>query len=51
MNELRIFENPEFGEVRTAIIDEKVYFAGVDIARALGIAIREMQYHVTASTS
>lgn len=36
MNELRIFENPEFGEVRTAIIDEKVYFAGVDIARALG---------------
>ena len=36
MNELRIFENPEFGEVRTAIIDGKVYFAGVDIARALG---------------
>lgn len=36
MNELRIFENPEFGEVRTAIIEGKVYFAGVDIARALG---------------
>lgn len=36
MNELRIFENPEFGEVRTVIIGGKVYFAGVDIARALG---------------
>lgn len=36
MNELRIFSNPEFGEVRTAIIRGKIYFAGVDIARALG---------------
>lgn len=36
MNELRIFENPDFGEVRTVIIGGKVYFAGVDIARALG---------------
>ena len=36
MNELRIFSNPEFGSVRTVEIDGKIYFVGVDIARALG---------------
>ena len=36
-NEIKIFENPEFGQVRI-IIDENnnPYFAGVDVARALG---------------
>lgn len=36
MQELKIFENSEFGEVRTAEIDGRPYFAGVDVARALG---------------
>ena len=36
MQELKIFENAEFGEVRTAEIDGKPYFAGTDVARALG---------------
>lgn len=36
MNEIKIFENPEFGSVRTAEIDGKTYFAGKDIAAALG---------------
>ena len=36
MQEIKIFENTEFGEVRTVEIDGKTYFAGVDIARALG---------------
>ena len=36
MQELKIFENSEFGEVRTAEIDGKPYFAGTDVARALG---------------
>lgn len=36
MNDLQIFESPEFGEVRTVEIDEKIYFMGSDIARALG---------------
>ncbi len=32
----RIFENQEFGTVRTILIDGKIYFAGIDVARALG---------------
>lgn len=35
MNELRIFENPEFGEVRTVTIDGEYWFVGNDIARIL----------------
>lgn len=37
MNNIQIFENPEFGQVRV-ILDENnnPYFAGVDVARALG---------------
>jgi prophage antirepressor-like protein len=35
-SELRIFEKPEFGQVRTIEIDGKIYFAGVDVATALG---------------
>lgn len=38
-NELKIFENEEFGQVRVIEIDEKPYFAGSDIAKALGYAI------------
>lgn len=36
MNELRIFKNDEFGQVRTIIHNGKPYFVGIDIARALG---------------
>lgn len=36
MNELQIFENAEFGKVRTVVIDGKPYAVGVDVARALG---------------
>lgn len=36
MNELQIFTSPEFGQVRTIEIDGKPYFAGKDIALALG---------------
>lgn len=36
MNELRIFENEEFGLVRTVVIDNEPWFVGRDIARALG---------------
>ena len=36
MQELKIFESAEFGEVRTVEIDGKPYFAGTDVARALG---------------
>jgi len=36
MNELQIFNNPEFGEVRTVEIDNEAWFVGRDIALALG---------------
>ena len=36
MNEIRIFDNPEFGEVRTVMIDGEPWFAGVDVTRILG---------------
>ncbi|MBZ4662811.1 MAG: hypothetical protein JG776_493 [Caloramator sp.] len=36
MNELKIFENQEFGKVRMVEIDGKPYAVGVDVARALG---------------
>lgn len=36
MNELQIFKNEEFGEVRTVTIDNEPWFVGKDIAQALG---------------
>lgn len=35
-NELTVFNNPEFGKIRTMIIDDEVWFVGKDIAEALG---------------
>ncbi|WP_418437208.1 Bro-N domain-containing protein [Blautia sp.] len=36
MNELKIFENAEFGQVRTVTIDSEPWFVGKDVAEALG---------------
>lgn len=36
MNELQIFENAEFGQVRTVTIDNEPWFVGKDVATALG---------------
>lgn len=36
MNELKIFENKDFGKVRTIVIDDKPYFSAKDVATALG---------------
>ena len=36
MNELMIFNNPEFGEIRTIEENGKVLFCGSDVAKALG---------------
>ena len=38
MNELKIFENEEFGSLRTMEIDGKIYFCGSDVAKMLGYA-------------
>lgn len=36
MNELKIFEHPKFGKIRTIIEDGKTLFCGLDAANALG---------------
>lgn len=36
MNEIKIFENAEFGSVRTIEENGKVMFCGKDVAAALG---------------
>lgn len=36
MNELQIFKNPEFGQVRTVMVDGEPWFVGKDVATALG---------------
>ena len=38
MNDLQIFENPEFGSIRTTIIDDEPWFVGKDVATSLGYA-------------
>ena len=38
MNNIQIFNNPEFGEVRTVMIDNEPWFVGKDVASALGYA-------------
>ena len=36
MNEIQVFKNPEFGEVRTLTIDGEPWFVGKDVAQVLG---------------
>lgn len=36
MNDIQIFENPEFGKVRTVVINDEPWFVGKDVAEALG---------------
>lgn len=36
MNDLQIFNNEEFGEIRTVTIDNEPWFVGKDVAEALG---------------
>lgn len=36
MQAMKIFENKEFGKVRTVVIDNEPWFVGKDVAEALG---------------
>lgn len=38
MNDLQIFNSPQFGEIRTIVEDDTILFCGSDVARALGYA-------------
>ena len=33
---LEIYKNPEFGSIRTALVNEQIYFVGKDLAESLG---------------
>lgn len=48
MNDLQIFENEEFGKIRTVTIDNEPWFVGKDVATALGYerATKAIQDHV-----
>lgn len=48
MNELQIFENAEFGSVRTLMINDAPYFVGKDVADILGYqnGSRDINRHV-----
>lgn len=35
MNELQIFNNDEFGQVRTLIVNDEPWFVGKDVAESL----------------
>lgn len=36
MNELKMFENQQFGKLRTVIINDEIWFVGKDVAECLG---------------
>ena len=38
MNNVQIFKNIQFGEIRTVDVEGKIYFVGSDVAKALGYA-------------
>ena len=38
MNDLTVFSNADFGQIRTIVIDDEPWFVGNDIAKALGYA-------------
>lgn len=48
MNELKVFENPAFGQVRTVVIDDEPWFVGKDVALALGYkdTVNALKAHV-----
>ncbi len=50
MNELTVFQNQEFGRMRTTEIDGEVWFVGKDVARALGYKNPQeaIRYHIDA---
>ena len=37
-NNIKVFENSEFGKVRTVILNDEPWFVGKDVATALGYA-------------
>ena len=53
MNELQIFNSEEFGDIRTATIENEPWFVGKDVATALGYAkpLNALSAHVEKDDS
>lgn len=51
MNDLQLFNNPRFGDVRTLTEDGNTLFCGIDVAHALGTQMRETHSLVIARVS
>ena len=45
MDEMTIFQNPEFGQVRTITRDGEPWFVGVDVCNALGYSNSRIHRH------
>lgn len=39
MEQIQVFKNEEFGEIRTVVIDNEPWFVGIEVAKALGYAV------------
>lgn len=52
-NDIQIFNNPEFGAVRTMTIDKEPWFVGKDVAEILGYAkpLNALASHVDTDDS
>ena len=48
MNEIKIFENEEFGKIRSVTVNNEPYFVGKDITNILGYqnGSRDINRHV-----
>jgi len=51
MNELTVFENSEFGSIRTVEIDGKPYFVASDVAKAWDMSMTGTQFQDIAGGS
>lgn len=53
MNDIQIFNNPEFGDIRTVVIDNEPWFVGKDVADVLGYrnGSRDINRHVDKDDS
>ena len=49
MNELKLFQSPIFGKVRTVVINGQVMFAATDVAKCLGYANPQKQSETTVN--
>ena len=49
MNELQVFQNTEFGQIRTLAIENEPWFVGKDVADVLGYTKLDAMYRIVES--